>query len=340
MQMMRIPALSMALVAASATLAAAGAAEKVKFAVNPGQVIYLPLLLAVDKGYFRGAGLEVQIIPYKGSANTQMPLLARGDIDISSVVAGPAMFNQQAEGFNIKLIAALTEPRKGYQDGVVLVVRKDLWDSGAIRQAADLKGHKVDGAAEGNPIDFLLKQTLAGAGIKRSDVQLSYKVRTPADFPEVLRQKLVDVAGISEPTASYAVAQGLGVKFLSYQDVVPWFQETYLSASEQFLRDRPEAATRFLATYLRAAREVDRSGGAWTPETLAVAVKWTGMPEALLLGIGGIPYWGETAAIRLDALARVQQFWQDEGLVTTPADLGKLVDSVTLEQALKRAAGN
>jgi NitT/TauT family transport system substrate-binding protein len=331
--MMRLAAVLLALVAS-----AAGAAEKVKFAVNPSQVIYLPLLLAVDKGYFRDAGLEVQVIPYKGSANTQMPLLARGDIDISSVVAGPAMFNQQAEGFDIRLIAALTEPRQGYQNGVVLVVRKDLWDSGAIRQPADLKGRTVDGAAEGNPIDFLLKQTLASAGIKRSEVHLTYRVRTPADFPEVLRQKLVDVAGISEPTASYAVEQGLGVKFLSYQDVIPWFQETYLSASEQFLRDHPAAARSFLAAYLRAVREVDASHGAWTQEILAVAVKWTGMPEPLLRQMGGIPYWGETAAIRLDALARVQQFWQDEGLVKTAADLGRLVDTATLAQARNIAA--
>jgi NitT/TauT family transport system substrate-binding protein len=321
------------LVAIAATLATANAAEKVKFSVNPSQVIYLPLFLAADKGYFRDAGLEVQVIPYKGSANTQMPLLARGDVDISSVVAGPAMFNQQADGFNIKLIAALTEPRKGYQDGVVLVVRKDLWDSGAIRRPADLKGHKVDGAAEGNPIDFLLKQTLASAGLKRNDVQLSYRVRTPADFPEVLRQKIVDVAGMSEPTATYTVDQGLGVKFLSYQDVIPWFQETYLSASEQFLRDHPAAASHFLAAYLRAAREIDQSHGAWTPETLAIAVKWTGMPEELLRKLGGVPYWGETGTIRLDALARVQRFWQDEGLVKVPADLNKLVATASLMQA-------
>jgi ABC-type nitrate/sulfonate/bicarbonate transport system substrate-binding protein len=97
--------------------------------------------------------------------------------------------------------------------------------------------------------------------------------------------------------------------------------------------------SRFLAAYLRAAREVDQSHGAWTPELLAIAVKWTGMPEELL-GKLRVPYWGETAAIRLDALAKVQQFWQGEGLVKVPADLGKLVDTASLAQAGEIGAAN
>ncbi|HSV78802.1 MAG TPA: ABC transporter substrate-binding protein [Ramlibacter sp.] len=312
---------------------AQGTLQKVKFSVNPSQVIYLPLFLAVDKGYFRDAGLDVQVMPYKGSANTQMPLLARGDVDISSVVAGPAMFNQLAEGFNIRLVAALTEPRQGYQDGVALVVRKDLWDANAIRTPADLKGRKVDGAAEGNPIDFLLRSTLASANLGKPDVTLSYKPRSPSDTPEILRQKVVDVAGVSEPTATLIEREGIAVRWLSYKDVVPWYQETFLATSETFLKERPDAVRRFLVAYLRAVNEIAGAKGSWTPELLATAKKWTGMPEDLILKIGKLPYWDPSGAIRLDALERVQQFWAKAGLVKKPAPIATVADQKPLALA-------
>jgi ABC-type nitrate/sulfonate/bicarbonate transport system substrate-binding protein len=306
---------------------------RVKFAVNPGQLVYLPLFVAVDKGYFRDAGVDVQVIKYKGSANTQMPMLARGDIDISSVVVGPAMFNQIAEGFGIRLVAALTEPKAGYQDGVVMVVRKDLWDSKAIRKPADLKGHKVDGAAEGNPIDFLVRHALANAGLATRDVTLSYKPRSASDTPEILRQKVVDVAGVSEPTATLIERDGIGVRWLSYKDVIPWYQDTFLATSEGFLRDHPHALRRFLAGYLRAVKDVSAAQGNWTPELLATAKKWTGMSEELIRSVGKLPYWAPEGAVNLDSLERVQQFWVKAGLVKTPIAVTRVVETGAIVEA-------
>jgi ABC-type nitrate/sulfonate/bicarbonate transport system substrate-binding protein len=114
---------------------------------------------------------------------------------------------------------------------------------------------------------------------------------------------------------------------------VPWYQETYLASSESFLRDHPEAVKSFLAAYLKAVREVTKARGQWTPELLALATKWTGMPEDLLRRVGGIPYWDEKAAIRVESLARVQRFWADSGLVKKPIDPARVVDMTPLEQA-------
>jgi NitT/TauT family transport system substrate-binding protein len=317
MKLARILLASLCLLVAGA--AAAQALQKVRFAVNPGQLVYLPLFVAVDKGYFKDAGLDVQVITYKGSANTQMPMLARGDIDISSVVVGPAMFNQLSEGFGIRLIAALT-------------------DSKAIRTLADLKGRKVDGAAEGNPVDFLVRNALANAGLGKADVTLSYKPRSPSDTPEILRQKVVDVAGVSEPTATLIERDGIGVRWLSYKDVIPWYQDTFLATSEGFLRDHPDALRRFLVGYLRAVRTMANANGTWTPELLGTAKKWTGMPEDLILSVGKLPYWSTTGEVKLDALERVQQFWLKAGLVKKPVAVSRAVEAKPLVQAREAGA--
>jgi NitT/TauT family transport system substrate-binding protein len=123
------------------------------------------------------------------------------------------------------------------------------------------------------------------------------------------------------------------VRWLSYKDVVPWYQETYLASSEGFLRDRPDAAKRVLIAYLRAVRHISEAKGQWTPDLIGIAMKWTGMPEDLLRKIGGLPHWSQNAAIRNDSLARVQQFWADTGLVKKPVPVDKLVDVAALRQA-------
>jgi NitT/TauT family transport system substrate-binding protein len=340
---MRIPPLArtVLLLAATAALAACGSTaapaaggsgEPVKLAINPAQLQYLPIMLAVDKGYFRDAGVDVEIATYQGSANNQIPLLARGDIDLSPAVSGPSLFNQYSQGFRIKLLSALTLPHEGYRDGVVFVVRKDLWDSGAIREVADLRGHKVDASAEGNPVDFLIRQALDGTGLTPADVGLTHNARTPSDSVEFLRQGIVDATALSEPSATQAEAQGLGVRWLGYQDVVPWFQETFLAASESFATTRPDDARKVLTAYLRAVADLNAAQGRWTPELLQTATKWTGQPADVLEAMGGLMFWSDDGSIDLAALGDVQKYWLGAQLVTSEVPVADLVDTAIVAQ--------
>jgi NitT/TauT family transport system substrate-binding protein len=128
------------------------AADKVRISFNPQIYSYLPLFLAIDKGYFKDQDLDIQISTYGGSALSQIPMLARGDQDIAGMVTGPGFFNQKSEGFGIKLIASLAQAQAGWHDTNWLLVRKDIWDSGTIKNFADMKGHVVEGGPTGSPV--------------------------------------------------------------------------------------------------------------------------------------------------------------------------------------------
>ncbi|MGD9989918.1 ABC transporter substrate-binding protein [Pseudonocardia sp.] len=318
---------ALALAGCGSSGSAPAAGTGVKLGINPAQVQYLPIMLAADRGYFRDAGVDVQIVPYQGSANAQIPLLARGDIDLSPAVAGPSLFNQYTQGFRIKLLANLTAPKPGYRDGVVFVVRKDVWDSGRVRTIADLKGLEVDASAEGNPVDFLVREALAANGLTPADVSLTHNARTPSDSVEFLRGNVVDVTAMSEPSATQAEQQGLGVRWLGYQDVIPWFQETFLAASETFAQQRPDDARKVMAGYLRAVEEINGAQGRWTPELLAVAAKWTGQSPDVLTAMGGLMYWNAARSIDQAGLDRVQRFWLDTKLVQSAVPIADLVDT-------------
>lgn len=321
-----------ALLAACGSAGSGGPGDPVKLAINPAQLQYLPIMLAADKGYFRDAGVNVEIVTYQGSANNQIPLLARGDIDLSPAVSGPSLFNQYSQGFRIKLLSALTVPHEGYRDGAVFVVRKDLWDSGAVRSIADLRGKKVDASAEGNPVDFLIRQALDSNGLTPADVGLTHNARTPSDSVEFLRQGIVDATAISEPSATQAEVQGLGVRWLGYQDVMPWFQETFLAASETFATTRTEDARKVLTAYLRAVADLNAAHGQWTPELLETAAKWTKQPTDHLEAMGGLMFWSADGTIDLEGLGEVQKYWIGAQLVPTEVPVPDLVDTSIVAQ--------
>ncbi len=130
MKLARTLALAAAIAVAALATPGNGAAQAtlipVRVSINPHFITYLAFFVAVDKGYFRDAGLDLQLSKYTTSANSQLPMLARGDLDVSVVVPGPALFNQYDQGFDAHVIASIDEAHPGYLDGSVLMVRHDL----------------------------------------------------------------------------------------------------------------------------------------------------------------------------------------------------------------------
>jgi NitT/TauT family transport system substrate-binding protein len=307
--------------------------DPVVFLLNPIQMSYLPIFYAIDHGYFAAEGLDVQLKLYTGSANAQLPLLARGDVDVGGVIAAPALFNQAAAGFGIQLLCALSEPRRGYLDGVSVMVRQDVWETGKMRTLADLRGRSIDGAARGNPIDLLIRYAMIEAGLTTSDLHLTYKIRSPSDVPYLFRERQVELAGVSEPTATFIAQRGLATKWLGYSAVIPWYQDTFLGASEGFVRNRPDDVRALLRAYLRAARMLDQNHGNWSDEALATATKWTKLKASDLKATGHLPYWSATGAVNAVALARVQEFWAERRLVRDRADVKKLVGNQLIHTA-------
>src|SRR5262249_3325011 len=80
---------------------------------NPGN---LSILLAEDRGYFAQQSIRLDIRRLTASSTTLLPLLARGDLQISPIVVSAAFFNQFTSGFDLKLIASSISAQAGWQD--------------------------------------------------------------------------------------------------------------------------------------------------------------------------------------------------------------------------------
>ena len=150
-----------ALMALTITIPASHAAEKLTvyldWFVNPD---HAPLVIAETQGYFKEAGLEVELIPPSDpSAPPRLIAAGQGDIAISYQ---PQLHVQVAEGLPLTRIGTIAETPLN-----ALVALKD----GPVKSIADLKGKKV-GFSVGGFEDALLAAMLKQEGLTLDDVEL------------------------------------------------------------------------------------------------------------------------------------------------------------------------
>jgi NitT/TauT family transport system substrate-binding protein len=312
--------------------------DVVRLSLNPAVLGYLPILIAIDRGYFLAEHIDLQVKPSNVASIVQLPALARGDIDIAPMVLAPGFINQLNGGFDVKLIASIQSSHAGWNDNSWVVVREDLWDSGAIRKAADLKGKLVDGASPGGPPGMLLKAAIAQAGLTTADMTYTEKLRGQADFFAAFRNHAVDAIATFEPGASVMQQQHLAHKLFSVHDVIPWLQETFLAASGAMIKNHPDIVKRFLVAYLRGARDLLRSNGHWSPALLAILSKYSGIPVADLAQVPGPAYVDPLGAIDNISINRQQEFYLSEHLITKPVAFADMVETRPLFEATRALA--
>lgn len=318
---------------AAALPGVAAAPTPVRIILDPTFYVHLPLLHAVDAGYFRAEGIDLQITPASGSSTLFLPMLARGEYDLGTVNPSPAFFNQFSGGFDVVLLACQTGSKPGWHDPSWLMVRQDLWDAKAITKPSDLRGRVIDGSNNGSPLDFLLKEAVRAGGLSPADVRMSERLHNTDDQLEALRNKAVDVAGTPEPQAGELEAQGVAHRWISFSTVAPWYQLEYIGASAAFARAQPDLMRRFLRAFLRSNADLLKCNGIWTPALLAEASKWSGLSPDVIRGFHGPAFPSLYGEVNLDSLSRIQQFWVNEKLVNAPVDVKNVVDVGPLREA-------
>lgn len=125
--------------------------------VNPD---HAPVIVAAQKGYFKDAGLAVEIVP-PSDPSAPPRLVAAGQADIA-ISYQPSLHQQIDAGLPLVRIGTLVETPLS-----TLVALAD----GPIKKIADLKGKKV-GFSVGGFEDAILGEMLKSAGLSLKDVTL------------------------------------------------------------------------------------------------------------------------------------------------------------------------
>ncbi|MBI4320644.1 MAG: ABC transporter substrate-binding protein [Chloroflexi bacterium] len=210
------------------------------------------LYIAAEKGYFREEGIDIEFVEFDGIAKI-IPALAAGQLDVGTGSAGAGVYNAFKRDLPIKIVAdkATPAPGRGYQG---LIVRKDIWDSGAFKDYKDLKGKTVavtsigQGAGSEGMIDRALKK--GGLTLRDIDaVSITY-----TDINAALAGKKIDVALQMEPYLTQALEMGVAVRFKNADDFYPNQQTAVLLYAPHFSQSNIDVAKRFMVGYLRGVR--------------------------------------------------------------------------------------
>ncbi|HAX23881.1 MAG TPA: ABC transporter substrate-binding protein [Thermomicrobiales bacterium] len=290
-------------------------------------LIFAPVMLAHDKGYFADYGLDVQLEPLAGGSD-MVVLTANGNFDIGLGGTGPAFFNAVARGIDLTIVSPLHFERG--QAATPLVVSKKRYDSGELTKPGDLKGKKVSVNARG-ATEYWLDTALRTDGLTIADVDLQ-----TLPFPDVaaaLDAGALDGAMLGEPLVTQAEKNGLVVRLKA--DFPENFQPTFVWVNPGFATKTPDLATGFMAGMLRGCR--DLWGDNWdSDENLAILNKYTKVPPDLIREAART-YCEPNGEIHADDLNTLQTFFKGRGLLEydTPLDVEKLIDRSFAEKAVK-----
>ena len=196
----------------------------------------LPLFVAVGEGLFADEGLRVEA-PYFDDISSTAELLASGVADL-----GTAGFTQPLID-SCRPDPPVLVAGSGLM-GVFVLTREPMPD------AAALAGKPV-GTFRGDPMEVLLHDVLAAAGLSMSDVEIRH-FDVLNDAIEAFQAGELAGLTLAEPYAGRVRAAG-GHVLSDGTDVWGYpFPDTALVASSRFLRERPEQVRAAIRAMLRA----------------------------------------------------------------------------------------
>src|SRR4030088_3439045 len=144
--------LALILAAGLSTTALGQGAPRVVVGDNPS-LSGAPLYVALEKGYYREAGIDVQL-EMSGTSSDMAVLLATNRLHVIGGALSAGFFNSLGKGLPIALlISRATSPYSHY-----LMIRPDL--KGKLDGPADLKGRTIAVAARGAILVYELAKIL------------------------------------------------------------------------------------------------------------------------------------------------------------------------------------
>jgi NitT/TauT family transport system substrate-binding protein len=306
--------------------------------VNLGTIYSLgaaPLFVALGRGLFAQQGLQVEVQRTTSAADV-LAFLSAGHLDVAAGGLSVPLYNAIARGVPVKIVAPLgIMPEAGERGPVTLVARKDLYDSGALRDVGQLRGRKVAITGLGTDNHWTLAKLLQQHNLRLDDVEI-----VPMSFGDMLtalRTGNLDAAVMAAPFDVQAEESGAAEVLVA--NAAPGQMVTVLMFAPDFAQTRADAARRFMIAYQQAIAAIQREGVV-TPDKLEIYEQYLGLDQETLRKSRATQF-DPDLRVRTNTLLDFQQFLASVRTLAYEAPLTEeqLVDRTFAERALQQAAG-
>lgn len=236
-----------------------------------------PLVIALEKGFFRDYGLNVRLVKEASWANIR-DKVSLGMLDGAQMLAGmplaatlgmEAMGQAMITGFTMSLNGnAITVSNALYArleqlDAATLAIRplsaKPLQRLIALDKAAGRAPLRMAMVYPSSTHNYLLRYWLASAGID-PDHDVELVVVPPPHMPDQLRDGRIDLCCVGEPWNTRAVEESIGRVLIASCEILNNHTEKVFAVTRQWAEQHPETHRMLIMALIEAARWLDAPG--------------------------------------------------------------------------------
>lgn len=322
---------------------AAGAAPHVRAAdpdeVKIGSPLVIsdaPMFIADAKGYAKEQGLKLTMIDMQTGPHMIAPL-GTGQIDIATAATSAGLYNADARGIGLKIVADKGSNLPGYSY-VPLVIRKELVDSGKYKTLKDLKGMRIAEPGKGGSTGSTVNQALKKAGLAYEDAS-----HPLLPFPEMvtgLEKGAIDAAILPEPFATFSIDKGFGFR-VPTDSFYPRQTVAVVLYGDQLMKQRTDVAKRFMLAYLKGARFYNGAikdghfGGPNAEELVDILVQRTRYKDKALYQKVVPNGCDPDGHVYKPSLQTDLDFWREQKFVEGKVGVDDVLDASWVDAALK-----
>jgi len=289
-----------------------------------------PIVVAVDKGYFREEGLDAEIVNFQFPA-TMPSAVVSGDLDFGVLSLGAAFFNLAGKG-GLKIVAGVGTERPGYRQFGYFASTKAY--NGGLRTLADLGGRSVGISVLGTSTQYAVIAATRKFNIPPETVRI-VQLQSVSNQVAAIKGNQVDMAILHAGQISTLEQAGDGQAIGWLGDVESHLFTTMFTSTRNInsRRDIVEKAVRALqkgaAEYNRIFNQRDASGNFQPGRGYEDMMKLLaprlppGDPTEMVRALG---YADPRIGIDVESVRQQITSWQDAGMVDKGVTAEAVVD--------------
>ena len=292
---------------------------KVRYAQLSKAVLNIYIPFAVENGIFEKHGIDLEPINFDNGGPEALAGVASGEAEMGSF--GTPSIIGVSRGIPYKIVAAPVDKDITF----VLVARE------GINTIEDLKGKVIaTGGVGSGPHQAFLK-ILETNNIKKEEVI----IQAAGDINEeaILKASQADAIITSEPIVTKLEIEGVAHEIVKAADVYGKYQHRYVFATDDFIKNNPEA----VRATLEAQREAIQYAKDHPEELIQYATKELELDENLVRSFyeKSLPEWSTDLAVDVEAAQNAFKILQGLGEIDKsydPSDVSKWYDDSFLPE--------
>ncbi len=288
-------------------------------------------LIAIEKGYFRDAGIKVEMEDIDTSANT-LALLAQNRLQIVAGGISAGYFNGIEKNLPITIIADRVSTPIGHS----LMLRPDLMDK--VKSLADLKGKIVASNGAGSVSTYEVGKMLETKGLKIADVDV--KIFPFTQMALAFSNKAIDAAIVIPPFVYQLLEGGYAKGFAEPDTLVKPTPMTIavLMTNTDWAKANPDLVQRYYTAYLRGVRDYCDAyhGAPIKNEIIDLLIRHGSERRPELLHNYPWPARSPNGQINTASMLDMQDWYASNGFSRAKLPAARLVDAHYAEVAVQK----